>query len=191
MKHLSANERLTSSLAKYSIHAKLDEYMARLRLPGEWQQCAFAFLDHRIYNKSGSDQSLYGYHNYLALFFASGIHPAAVTKTDIDTFINSPSRARGRVGQPVAPSTRNHRLCVLSSFYKFASTYTVNGAPLYNQAIPTLGIEYVQPDIVYKAMSTDDLKAFFSAIPNTPKGARDRAIFLTYVYTARRRSEIL
>lgn len=164
--------------------------MARLRLPGEWQSCAYAFLQ-SLYDLSGSDQSLYSYHGILTQFFASGLHPEQVTKTDVEAFITRASQGRGREGRAIAPATRNHRLCVLTSFYRFASTYTAAGAPLYQKSSPTLGIAYSRPDVKYKALSSEEIKRFFAVIPATVKGARDRAIFLTYIYTARRRSELL
>lgn len=189
MSHPSARERVSSRLAKYSIHARMDEYMARLHLPCQWQRCAFAFLQ-SIYDLSGSDQSLYDYHGVLCRFFASGIDPGRVTKTDIEAFLTCPSHGRGRAGRPISPATRNHRQGVLTSFYKFASGYHVDGAPLYQKALPTLGIAYSQPDIVYKAMSEQELLAFFAAIPDTPVGWRDRAAFLMYFWTARRKIEL-
>ncbi len=164
--------------------------MARLRLPGEWQQCAFRFLT-SIYDLSGSDQSLYGYHGILCQFFASGLDPDSVTKTAIESYINRASVGRGREGRPIKPATRNHRLTVICSFYKFASTYIVDGVPLYRKALPTLGIPYSQPDIDYKAIEVDDFEKLIKSLPDTPAGWRDKALYLFFAFTGRRRSEVV
>lgn len=164
--------------------------MPDLTLPAPWQACATAFLQ-SIFDLSGSRESLISYRGILTRFFACDCRaPDAVTRTDILSFISAPSQGRGRVGRPIAPATRNHRLCVLSSFYQFASAWIVEGKPLYDRALPTVGIAYSQPDIVYRAMSRTELEQFFAAIPDTPVGWRDRAMFLVYFWTARRKSEL-
>src|SRR5579872_6120556 len=155
--------------------------MMRLRLPGEWQGCAFAFLQ-SIYDMSGSDESLYSYHGVLVRFFADGLDPNEVTKTDVFRYIGQASVGRGRVGQAISPATHNRRLGVIVSFYKFASSWIVDGQPLYNKPLPTLGLAYSQPDIVYKALSESELEQFFAAIPDSPVGWRDRALFLCYFW---------
>jgi integrase len=81
---------------------------------------------------------------------------------------------------------------VLAGLYRFASEYEVDGTPLYTKALPTRGLRDLKKRVAYRAMSEQDLAAFFRALPgaDTPKGARDRALFLTYLYTAKRRCEI-
>jgi site-specific recombinase XerD len=90
----------------------------------------------------------------------------------------------------------NQRLAILSSFYKFAATFTIaglDGRPqvLLQHPSPTIGIRHRKPDRQYRAFSDDELDLFFDVIPtDTVKGLRDRAIFLLYFWTARRREEI-
>lgn len=58
--------------------------------------------------------------------------------------------------------------------------------------LPTAGIENSKPDVSYHAFSIPEMERFFSVIPtDTVIGLRDRAIFLMYFWTARRRREIL
>ena len=52
-------------------------------------------------------------------------------------------------------------------------------------------LRYLKPPIRYRAMSADELLRLFAAIPDTLAGFRDRALFLTIFWTARRKSEIL
>ena len=90
----------------------------------------------------------------------------------------------------------NQRLAILSSFYAFASTFTITGPDgrpqvLLQRPSPTLGLRHKRPERTYRAFSEDELDRFFSVIPtDTVKGLRDRAIFLLYFWTARRREEI-
>ncbi|HEX6556414.1 MAG TPA: tyrosine-type recombinase/integrase, partial [Ktedonobacteraceae bacterium] len=93
-------------------------------------------------------------------------------------------------------STINQRLAILSSFYRFAATFTIPGQdgrpqPLLQMPSPTLGLRHRRPDRSYRAFSDEELDRFFDVIPtDTVKGLRDRAIFLLYFWTARRREEI-
>src|SRR5258708_33814938 len=82
-------------------------------------------------------------------------------------------------------STKNQRLCVLTSFYRFASAYEINGAPIYQKVMPTQGLRYLKPDAPYRSMSTDELKRFFAAIAtDTIKGNRDYALLAPYFWPA-------
>ncbi len=56
---------------------------------------------------------------------------------------------------------------------------------------PTFGLKGGKPHIEYRALSFDEMERLFAVIPtDTARGLRDRALFLTYFYTARRRNEI-
>jgi integrase/recombinase XerD len=99
----------------------------------------------------------------------------------------------------------NNRLCILSSFFRFAQSYGVKAPdgktyPLLRTLSPTSGIRYApkgRPP--YKSLDENELAAFFKAIgpaydsQGTPDllAMRDRALFLFFFWTARRRSEIL
>ena len=155
-----------------------------LSLP--WKRCLAAFLQ-EIYDHSGSELSWRSYESYLKLFLAHcDKTPDQVTRTDVLNFIQSPS-ARGG---DASAATKNQRRSIITSFYKFASQYEVDGVPLWQKAIPTQGMRALKSDLKYRAMNTSELKRFFAVIPNTLKGIRDRALFLTYFATARRRAEI-
>lgn len=157
----------------------------------EWQRCYVAFLLH-VYDQGRSRATLYGYGRLLHLFFSSPKSPAFATRAQVEAFAS-----RRRDGRASAPATRNHRLTTLSSFYKFASDYLVDDAttgelvPLFRGVSPVRGIRPSRLRPLYRAMSFEELARFFAVIPaDMVKGLRDRAIFLVYFWTARRRSEI-
>ncbi|SRR5258708_6226994 len=156
-----------------------------------WQACLDAFLQ-SIYDISGSTHSRETYRSNLTRFFKHcGKQPDEVSRTDVLSFMQSPSTSRRSFGNPAGAGTKNQRLCALTSFYRFASSYMINGEPLFTKAMPTQGLRYLKPDAPYRSMSTDELKRFFAAISiDSIKGKRDYAIFAMYFWTARRRNEI-
>jgi integrase/recombinase XerD len=160
-------------------------------MPENWQTAISAYLQ-SIYDISGSEQSRETYRSTLSRFFKHcNKSPDEVSRTDVLAFIQSPSTARCNPGGEASASTKNQRLCVLTSFYRFASSYEINGKPLYQKALPTQGMRYLKPDAPYRSMSTDELRRFFAAIAtDTIKGKRDYALFALYFWTARRRNEV-
>ena len=160
-------------------------------MPQIWQACIDAYLQ-SIYDISGSEQSRETYRSNLTRFFKHcNKSPHDVSRSDVLAFIQSPSTARCNPGGQASAATKNQRLCVLRSFYTFASSYELDGALLYQKVMPTQGMRYLKPDAPYRSMSTDELRRFFAAIPTgTIKGKRDRALFGMYFWTARRRNEI-
>ncbi len=160
-------------------------------MPKDWQACIDAYLQ-SIYDISGSEQSRETYRSNLSRFFKHcNKSPDDVSRSDVLAFIQSPATARCNPGGQASASTKNQRLCVLTSFYRFASAYEINGAPIYQKVMPTQGLRYLKPDAPYRSMSTDELKRFFAAIAtDTIKGKRDYALFALYFWTARRRNEI-
>ncbi len=165
--------------------------MPDLTLPEPWLSCALAFLQ-ACYDRSGSQKSRSTYASVLRCFFRDPQRsPDSYTRADVQAFLTSKSTSNRNPGAAVSVSTRNSRLTALASFYRFASEYEVNGAPLFAGKLPTVGIARLAREIRYRALSTAELLRFFSAIPtDTPKGVRDRAIYLCYFWSARRRSEI-
>jgi integrase len=168
----------------------------------EWGKCALAWLD-QTYRKSGSIHSYVHYRAVLQEFFASMQPckmPQFVTKADVTAYILSPARALGRVGRPVATGTINNRASILRSFYRYASTYAITGDdghlyPLFPYLSPTATIPYGKNTTRRdKAMSDDELELFFAEINkghDPVRVARDRAICLLFLWSARRRSEVL
>lgn len=163
-------------------------------MDSDWQRCTEAFL-RRTYDRSGSQSSLERYSRVLARFFADGRNPDEYSQSEVEAFVTQVSGSTRNRGQPVSVSTKNQRLAILASFYKFASTFTVEQdgmlAYLLQRPAPTVGLSYGKPERHYRAFSYDEMEKFFSVIPgDTIQGLRDRAVFLLYFWTARRRSEI-
>jgi len=158
--------------------------------PETWQRCYAAFLQ-SIFDLSGSEASRADYHSTLTRFFRfCNKLPDAVSRADVIDFVQSPATSKRCPGKEVAASTKNIRLCAIKSFYSFASAYEIDQKPLYEKALPTTGIRYLKRPIAYRAMNAEELERFFNAIPNTLKGARDRAMFFMYFVLGRRRSEL-
>jgi len=118
--------------------------------------------------------------------------PEDYSHEDVSIFIHRPSPS----GKAPAVSTVNQRLSALRSFYSYAATYTVEGSDghpvaLLQHPAPTSGFKHGRADRVYRAMSYEEFTQFFAVIPkDTSLGLRDRALFLFYFWTARRRAEI-
>lgn len=127
-------------------------------------------------------------------------HPAKMpddyTQEDVHAFVNAPGHGNRNRGRAPAVATSNQRLAVLKSFYSFSATYTIEGTDGHPVRIlttvpPTLGMKGGKPHVEYRALSFEEMERLFAVIPtDTPRGLRDRAIFLTYFWTARRRNEI-
>lgn len=150
-----------------------------------------------LYNKSQSDDTIYTYHSTLTHFFACSAHggpaksPERYTREDVLDFIHHPSFGMRNRGLPPAPGTVNARLTHITSFYRFASTYPSSDHPIFDRVSPTAGLAFGKVDRKYRALSLGELERLFAAIPtDTVQGKRDRAIFLFYLWTARRRAEI-
>lgn len=130
-------------------------------------------------------------------FSDSARNPDQYSQSEVEAFVSQPSYGSYRPGEQVSIGTVNQRLAILSSFYRFASTYSVldesDGQPVFllERPAPTLGLSYGKPARHYKAFSYDEMTKFFSVIPtDTVQGLRDRAVFLLFFWSARRRSEI-
>lgn len=157
-----------------------------------WTECREAFL-RSIEDRSGSARSANNYRTVLRAFFCDeNKSPADYTRSDVERFINAPSRARKTLGQPITPGARNVRLATLASFYKYASTYELeDGTPIFQKKAPTTGIAYIRKAEHPVSLSYEEFEKLFAVIPtDTITGLRDRALFLTYFWTARRKSEI-
>jgi site-specific recombinase XerD len=166
-----------------------------------WERCMAQFL-RQLYDRSRSTKTIDAYRSTLLSFFTSSAqegppkHPEDYTREDVEYFLHRPSVSKRNAGAMPSTATINQRLSILSSFYRFAATFTIPGPdgkpqPLLRVSSPTLGIRHGKPDRTYRAFSDEELDRFFAVIPtDTVKGLRDRAIFLLYFWTARRREEI-
>jgi integrase len=159
-----------------------------------WGRCLASYLRH-VEDHSGSRHSREVYEGTLTRFFATipPKLPECYTREDVEAFLHHAWHDT----EPTA-GTINSRLSVLSSFYTYAAAYTYaspdNGQPVrvLRTIAPTAGMTRLKPDIHYRALSTEELKRFFAAIPrDTVIGLRDYALMLCYFWTARRRQEIL
>src|SRR5579872_253238 len=111
-----------------------------------WGRCLRAFL-RAAYERSGSQCTLDHYRQALTLFFSDPAKmPDRYTREDVERFLHLPGQAIGRVGRPPKIGTINNRLSVLSSFYKYAGSYSIQNAtsgepePLMQRMSPTAGL---------------------------------------------------
>jgi integrase len=164
--------------------------MPTLTLPVPWQQVADAFLAD-MESRSGSVRSREQYTSILRLFFADPSRsPDTYTRSDVEAFLAHGSFGRWNYGAPVSVATRNGRLSALRSFYIYTARYEPDGISLMPGSTPVRGFRYLKPPLRYRGMSASELERLFSVIPDTLSGARDRALFLCYFWTARRHAEI-
>ncbi len=155
-----------------------------------WQRCLDAYLQ-TIEDRSGSIASRRTYASTLQRFLATVSDPATVSRADVLDFLQQPSTSHRNHGAAVSAATKNQRVTIIRSFYTFASIYEIDGTPLFQRSLPTIGLKRLKVTVPYRAMNSDELERVFAAIPHdTIKGLRDRALYLMYFWTARRRLEI-
>ncbi len=144
------------------------------------------------FKKSESTQTSYLRAWYDLLGFTQK-HPRDIYKKDIVAWIESMNERN------FAAQTINQRIMAVSSFYNYVChEYEIelpNGTPRLLHNYNPAGARNIRPHIEWygKAISLTlaEVKALFDAIPrNTPKGLRDYALFLTYIATGRRNSEV-
>lgn len=161
-----------------------------------WGRCLLSFFT-TLAAKTGSLGTMREYRYLLTAFFTSPAKvPDAYSREDVETFVRAPCWGNQHHGQMPAPGTMNNRLSAIASFYAYAASYSVtdaNGAikPILQSPPPTLGMRAVQRDKAYRSLSYEDFTRLMAVIPDTVLGLRNRAIYLTYFWTARRRSEIV
>ncbi len=157
-------------------------------LPQDWQQAVIAFLQD-IYERSHSIKSYRLYRGMLFGFFRLvKKSPDACTRNDVQAFMRSPCKSPGSRGRAPTVATRNARLAILSSLWRYANFYFERAVPN-----PTLGIRQLkrQQRDKKRSLSEEEITRFFAAIPtDTIIGLRDRAIFMVYFWTGKRRAEV-
>lgn len=165
-------------------------FAGRLAWQIQWRKCIEAFLQLKE-DRSPASRRFYFY--ILRSFFADPLkHPAEYTSEHVLEFIHRLTPA----GTPPKETTRRNNYAALSSFYGFAARYKIKRGkkkvPLIQLAdIPTLGMSPPEVKVTPKYWTPEQLSRLFAAIPrDTELGLRDRALFLTYFWTARRRREI-
>jgi len=159
--------------------------------PGDpWARCIALYLQ-RI--AEGSEKTYRGYVSTLRAFFTMfvGKQPDDITQEDVERFIHTPTKK----GVPAA-NTRNVRRNILSSFYKYASTFTYSGEDgkpvrLFAGVPPTAGTRSSKTPRPRRVLTQDELERLFNAIPrNTKQGLRDLSLFTFFLLTGRRMNEV-
>lgn len=108
--------------------------------------------------------------------------PPEVTSQDVFGF----SYGNGPDGRKPGASTISLRITVLSSLFRFLQRMDLL---LANPADKVQRPKVQTPPP--RGLDAGEVKRLLAAIPDTPAGTRDKAIILTFLYTGRRRSEIL
>ena len=155
-----------------------------------WAECYERWLE-GVERRRGSARSRQEYAKSFQTFvtFVEGKHPASVTGTDCQRWV-AQMQERG-----LSKATIRARLAAVSSFYQFTCTrferepghylHDFNPASLVQRP-------HVNPYEKAKGLSVEQLRALFKSCDRTtPKGARDYALLSLYIYTSRRRAEIV
>ena len=152
-------------------------------LPPDWEGAVQAFLAEKQ-ARSGSHGTAREYARLLSRFFGGldGKTPDVVTPAEVFTF----AYGKGPSGREPSAATVGLRLAAISSLYAFLQRMDlVTANPCDRVQRPRA--EPSPP----RGLDKGEIRALLTAIPNTPAGQRDKAIVLTFLYTGRRRAEIL
>lgn len=170
--------------------------MKRLFTDDRWNGAFESFIT-SIFNISGSTSSRDRYESVMRAFFGSdpARRPENYTRSDVEAFLARPSSSGRNYGKEVAIGTRNQRLAILASWFKFCATYTLSGedgqpTALLQRLPPTIGMGYGKPIKRYRALSIPEVQALFSVIGHDARGLRDRCMYLWLLLTAKRRTEL-
>ncbi len=164
-----------------------------MTLPLLWEHCIAAYLKDVFVSHSNSAHTVRDYAGTLRRFFERSARPPEQhTREDVIDFLAMPTPR----GTPPSHSTRNVRLVVIRGFYRHAARFVVYdgyGRPyrLFQGENPAEGLRRAKIEHKPNFLTEEEVKRFFSAIPqDTVRGCRDRCIFLFYLTTARRLSEV-
>ena len=150
--------------------------------PTAWESALYAFLSEKQ-RRSGSDRTVHAYSAMPQQFFGqAGKTPDEVTSQDIFAF----AHGEGLAGKQPSSVTIGARIACISSFCKFLIRYGMLTANPCD-AIERPKVQSSTP----RGLSTDEVHRLLAVIPDTVPGRRDRAIILTLLLTARRRTEVL
>jgi len=149
-------------------------------LSSQWQGVAGAWLA-QVQQRTGSDRTPREYARELNRFLAD-LDPREATSTHAHAFAYGP----GPSGKDPSPSTVVVRLAAVSGFYDFARRMgLVDANPAAEVKRPKLRLP------TPSGLDGDALRRLLKAIPDTPAGARDRAIILTMLLSGLRRQEVM
>jgi site-specific recombinase XerD len=148
----------------------------------QWDQAFYAFLAEKE-RRSGSLRTVQSYSRMLDHFWSGiGKPPNQVSPPDVFSW----AHGIGLSGKRPSSVTIGARIACLSSFYRFLIRM---GLLVGN---PCEAIERPQTIPGHaKGLTAEEIQRLLAVIPTTPSGLRDRALVLTFVFTARRRAEII
>ncbi|MCH7576545.1 MAG: tyrosine-type recombinase/integrase [Chloroflexi bacterium] len=157
-------------------------YLPQTYLPPDWEGAVRAFLAEKQ-ARSGSHGTAREYARLLARFFGPlDETPDAVTPDEVFTF----AYGKGPSGREPSAATIGLRLAAVSSLYAFL----IRMGLLDRNPADKVQRPRAEPSPP-RGLDKGEIKALLAAIPNTPVGKRDKALILTFLFTGRRRSEIL
>lgn len=154
-----------------------------------WVECAGRWLE-AVERRRGSARSRHEYEKCLKTFFAFvGKDPELVTGSDCQRWLASMQEAG------LANATIKTRLAAVSSFYNFACTKFEDAPGHYLHNFNPASVcqrPHINPYEKAQGLSPEQTRALLRACNRaTVKGARDFALLSFYLYTGRRRVEIV
>jgi site-specific recombinase XerD len=148
----------------------------------KWEEAFRAFLAEKEH-RSGSRRTEDAYSRLLQRFFREvKSMPVQVNAEDVFAFVHRV----GPSGKDPAAATIGARLACISSFYRFLIRLGI----LATNPCDRLERPRISPPKP-RGLEVGEINRLFAATPPTPAGKRDRAIMVTLLLTARRRSEVL
>lgn len=157
---------------------------AALALPMQtprWEAIAAAYLA-EVQQRTGSERTPAEYGRYIARFLSGVDDPAAVTPAQVHAF----AYGAGLSGKMPSSSTVSVRLAALRGYFDFARRMRlIERNPADDVKRPR------NSDPTPRGLNALELRLLLDQTPETPAGARDRALIVTAVLTGLRRSEVL
>ncbi len=151
-------------------------------VPPDWEGAVRAFLAEKE-GRSGSHRTAVEYGRLLArLFGPLDKTPDAVTPDEVFAF----AYGKGPSGREPSASTVGLRLAAVSSLYAFL----IRMGLLDRNPADKVQRPRAEPSPP-RGLDKAEIRALLRAVPDTPAGKRDKALILTFLFTGRRRSEIL
>jgi site-specific recombinase XerD len=147
-----------------------------------WERVFRSFLAEKEH-RTGSRRTEDAYSKLLQRFFREVNNtPDQIHAEDVFAFVHG----AGPSGKDPAAATIGARLACISSFYRFL----IRLGFLAANPCDRLERPRISPPKP-RGLGTREINRLLAATPSTPAGKRDRAIMITLLLTARRRSEVL
>lgn len=146
-----------------------------------WEAVAAAYLA-EVAQRTGSARTPAEYGRYIGRFLEGVGNPFAVEPAHVHAF----AYGAGPSGKPPSASTVSVRLAAIRGFYDFARRMRlIERNPADDVRRPR------NNDPTPRGLNADELRRLLAQTPQTPAGARDRALIVTAVLTGLRRAEVL